>query len=560
MILPVLRFYVHRYRWLFGSVAALLGVLAILAQLPRGPGFDVVRNVVIAPSMLIFFGSIAAFANPEADLTAESSGYPRFLLRMPVRTLSLALWPMLASAAWATFVWLGFALGFARVLDPEFPIWWPVTAVVAIGLTFQAAIWMPVRYGPIRLLFCVVIPLAMVALALSATTSSWWHPAQVSAAFIALASAAAAFALIGVQRARVTAVPRRVPTESTAHRSLTSFSDPVAAQTWVDWRKQARFLPLITAAVLALFTLPLFFQTLNAPISLRPDSNPTEIYANPYQLSAYWCLIWVPIVVSAVVGFGALRSYMRGFGGQYDLFFSTRPLTTDQILKAKYRSITKSVGWTVVVVVGYALFWALFPAERRIDSLGRGTVVERMPLIVFLLQPAFFMVWVNALGLLLLCAVWSWRNYAVGVAADLTPLPSARGLYATIACASLGAIWTVLMTNSQNFVTETYPVAILAFLMVAAILKLGLSGYFASRVLTLRPDARMAITVNVTIWIAGSLLCVAVFVPFLLSLNIGEYFKAMLVPFGGPLLAMLLVPLARPIGARLAIETGRHRG
>jgi hypothetical protein len=358
-------------------------------------------------------------------------------------------------------------------------------------------------------------------------------------------------AILAVFRARTTTPELRAKVERPSRaRQLDSFKTPIEAQAWVDWRRHGRYLPIATAIMLAVLSVPLFFQK-----DLMQWSADGTVFVNPYQVSFAWCLVWVPFLVAGVTGVGALRSYIRGSNGVYDLFFATRPLSNDQMLAAKYRSATKAVLVTSLVGLGFALLWSLVPGERR--SLSDYQVVEVRPFLSFLLSDGPVLLWLEMTGLFLLSMIWSWRNLVVGFAADLTPVPSARGLYATVAVASAAGLFVAAET-SRVFVyaDRTELIAGLAALLI---LKLYFAARLSIRLNSHRHGMGIALLIHVGAWLTLAGIATVIAFPLFLYAGFGASLGLSTLALATAMSALLLVPLARPIGARVALDLGRSR-
>ena len=102
----VLDLMTHRFRWAFWGSAIYLLAAAAFAWIVKDRYSQFAPGFVLPPAFLALFVTMAAFSNPESDIASEASGYPAFLLRLPVRTSTLALAPVVGSILWTAGAWI----------------------------------------------------------------------------------------------------------------------------------------------------------------------------------------------------------------------------------------------------------------------------------------------------------------------------------------------------------------------------------------------------------------------------------------------------------------------
>lgn len=543
----VLQVFVHRFRRLYLLVAAYLAVMIAIALLPKGTLPELVTALLLPPFFLGFFGTVAAFANAESDLASETSGYPPFLLRLPVRTSVLALFPMLGVVIWSGLLWLGVAGLYMRPLGMQVAVWWPVTLVAALGVSFQAILWMPVRFGAFRLAFAILLPSVSFVFGMWASADGW-PPGQLAAIFSVEGLVAACIAVYGVQRARTTGAMRSTTREKVYRdraKVRPAFKSPFAAQVWLEWRKQGRLLPFITTMMLVLLSIPLFFQ----PYLYETDYN-GYIKVNPWLSSWIMALPWIPLLVATVLGMGASKSYLRSAEGRYHLYFATRPLSSADMIRAKYVSITLGVltSWGILLLI--VLGWLMFPAEDRTHSANTlAFALERQP-------PSFWSTTAGVIALLILC---TWRNQIVGAFVDFTSFPSIRGIYAT-AVTVVGGIFYALLMTSNGFYESARNAPVLAAIFGCLLaLKFGLSIWMGRRLVSVQPNESGRVRAALMMWPVWALVFGSIAWWFAHHVGKDFYAKAVMTGWTPVLGTLLLIPLVRPMAARLAVELGRHR-
>jgi hypothetical protein len=274
------------------------------------------------------------------------------------------------------------------------------------------------------------------------------------------------------------------------------------------------------------------------------------IKVNPWMISWLPSLPYIPLLVATILGMGAGRSYLRSPEGVYHLFFATRPLSSAALIRAKYKSISLGVGLSWIVVLLFVLLWLLFPADD-------GQRVA--PAVAFLFERTAIKSWLTGSGLVALLILWTWRNQIVGAFADFAPVPSIRGIYATVVATSGGTIFGLLMSN-ETFLRDGSNARILGAILGGLLaIKLGLAIWTARRLIATRPEELRHVTVSFVAWPLLGAIFAAIATSFANEMVPNVSPRALLTAPVPALVALLLVPLVRPLAARLAVEMGRHR-
>src|SRR5437762_10936040 len=129
------------------------GIPLILITWWWPPASAAVRMQIFAAALPLFFGLlyvIAAFAYPEADIMAAASGFPRYMLLLPVRTGELVFWPMLYGAATVALAWMAFARLILIPNGMQAPVGWLAAMFAALLACVQALSWSPVGLPYLR--------------------------------------------------------------------------------------------------------------------------------------------------------------------------------------------------------------------------------------------------------------------------------------------------------------------------------------------------------------------------------------------------------------------------
>lgn len=543
----ILGLMVHRFRRAYLIFAAMLVVFVGLGQLPQSWIPEWAAGLLCLPFALGLLLTVFGFVNVEADISSNASAYSPWLLRLPVKTRELAIWPILAASIWGFVAWIIFAKGYLIPRGVQAPIVWPGFSLAALALSFQAIMWRPVRYGNVRLVVALVVGTAV---SLFGLVSSLY---KVSESLITLISAlaivvGAAAAWWSVAIARTTPVGGAIEPISIArkHVQYRPFRSPFMAQVWLEWRRQGRLLPILTTFGLLALSLPLAFNR-----SLDPVYVNSFFKVNLWVESAYYYIPWVPLVFATIIGMGAHKSDMRAENGSFNLFYATKPLNSNSMVRAKLMSIAIGVAITALITVGVLLGWLLIPCIAP-----SGKTVSYLSLLT---QRFGRDEWIGITFYAALIICWCWRNEMVGAFTDYLPSRHYVSGYAflipfngsiVLAVQSIPGFW------SGDIGVIRMEIASGSLFLI----KLVASVFSAREYVRLRPTGLADIR-RILVWWLGIVLLVQGLNTWIIaqfSGNVTEiplYMKQPICLF----LTCLIVPITRPIYALSAIEKGRHR-
>lgn len=567
MGVSVLRLTTHRYR-LLSRVFAVY-ILLLLGSSLFGSGLSGAALVIVLngafPFVLIW--TMIAFVNPDADLIAPGSHYPSYLLRLPVKTRTLAVWPMLSGAVASAGLWAVFAGVFlSSIYQRTFPILWPSALIASMVFCLQGLMWRPFRNGTLRLVLILGIPLPLLVTAMILSTNGFGQlPLALCLGLIGGVAAMYAWSSVSLARTASSglgrsgrqelALPKRrqEPKALPVARPRTlrkPFQTPFDAQIWMEWRVQGRLVPILTTVVMVLATPPIFFSGgLLAPAALVPG-----LMLSPYILAVWPALPLVPVVMATVVGMGARRSNMRNSEGAYHLFYATRPLSSNDIVRAKAWafSLGSAVAWGITGVT--MLSWLLMPAQimspdgRLVDGMGLSLALSNLPISMA----------ITMCMVVTLCMWLTWRNQLVGAFVDYMTSRWTIIAYSAwvLTVSSIFFSWmSVDSPTPWQRVDYFTLIPTLAFLLL---LKLMVSAYFTAGIVSMRPGELGSLAKQWGRWAIGSSL-LGVFLWELFN-RISDATSAWYASMAAmSLLAAFLFPLARPLLARYALEKGRHR-
>jgi len=548
----VLGLMLHRYRKLYIAFPAYLLLLIAVARLPKERLPEALAGILCLPFALGLLATVFGFINAEADITAPASACSPWLLRMPVRTTTLALWPIAAAALWASGSWILFSSFYLHPRGVDGPIWWPASMFAALALNLQAILWAPVRRGGVRLVVAITMTMAIGTFGLVAMATGWTAE-RVSEIYLAVAFVSALCALNGVSRARTSPSPRlgRSAESSSAtgevlirHRGK-PFRSPKSAQFWLEWRRQGRLLPIITAFGLLAMSLPLFWSRDMAYF----DGNKT-IRVNIWMITALSVVPWIPLLFATVIGMGARPSDVRGSDGVYHLYHATRPLSATDLYRAKIRSITVGVLLSAALTMAVMLVWLWLPALYNDNS--------SVPFARILFGSFHSREWAVLTGITVTLIAWTWRNQVVGAFVDYLPSRKWATSYPYFV-AFTGAMLFALFGLEPAYHlgnSTVLPMAILCGILVAV--KMSLAMWFSLKLIRARPNFKVELVRAFIYWvIAAAIAATAMgWIVFELPPSAFPGYFQDPVP---ELIGVLLVPIARPFAARMALEYGRHR-
>jgi hypothetical protein len=349
-------------------------------------------GVALVPLSATFFYLLAAFSfGLTGDLAARQSIYPARMFALPITTRALAGWPMLFGSAVMASLWLGTA-SFARVpWHLHLPFIWPaLLGAVSLAWT-QALTWMPYGLPGLRVLVVVLWLAALDAVVLLAIHFQASESLMVAilAPQLPLAYLTARFALA---RARGGDLPDW--RELFAHRRLlggvvdhrrTSFASALRAQTWFEWRRQGRTLPVLVAMLLP-FELAFLYLVRQDP--------PTLVF------ETLFLILLTPPFMAAVAATTVGRSNPdAGDFPSLTPYVATRPLSSAELIAAKL----KMAIWSTLAA--WLLVFALLPLGLSVSGTWP-MVIDRVDRLAGVFGPPRAIVILLLVGLALILFTW----------------------------------------------------------------------------------------------------------------------------------------------------------
>jgi hypothetical protein len=454
---------------------SLLGayLLALIAVANFVPAAYFSQISVFMSAMFFGFGLLylmGVFTYPDADVAATVSGYPPYLLTLPVRTRDLVFWPMLYGTITVAAGWIVLAEWVVLPRGGIVGIWWPAAMLAAILACLQAIFWSPVGLPYMRLVLSLaVIPLLMT---IGFTAGQNGTPAAaLTAFFLCIVPVAYAIAYNGVARARrgdspeYAWFPERAPHpevvevvdgQKAALRTWKPFKTGSVAQLWVEWKRNGIIFPLMTIGVCLLYTIPVFLVKETAPLSPHaewaqsfaagrngPLPNPglggveLNVWVKTYLLS----FLMMTVFFGSIIGGGLRKGDTRKKDLSLHLFLATRPMTDLEMvwIKLKAAAMSSLAAWGVMTL--FIILWLMAPGKEG----GRTA-------------PFLLLAWeyVTPEGILLfaLCLfglfAWTWRNQVVTLFVDL----SGRAWLVTGYPIFMFIVMTAAVINGTKYISE----------------------------------------------------------------------------------------------------------
>ena len=420
----------RRYRF-FGLAFLTYGVVvALMVPWAVRGHFQAVALAGSIGLVMANFITIALFANPDADIVGRNSGYPPYLLTLPVRTRELVLWPMLYCIVTVELSWAAIGLLILKPLGVQLPLWWPALILAALAACILAVYWLPLGLPYLRLgLLILVIGLVCGLGIWGAYTLA---PGALVSIFLGVVALAYTVAVSGVASARQGVTPDwtvRKERVGTAARPQKPFASPHQAQFWYEWRRNGILLPLVVGGILLVVYLCLLNSHDRAPLDIFHPLVPSEVEVKGVggiqvsigtKLRAIICLGLTPIL-SMALGCGVWRPDNRKPDHSLNPFYAARPLSSTALVFAKFKMAACSTlaTWGIVLMFEALLLSQSAQDGPRVAPLGllllRYVTLKSGLLIVLSLMAALVLTWksqVNGLFVDLAGRLWIANTYA----------------------------------------------------------------------------------------------------------------------------------------------------
>ena len=472
-----------------------------------------------------------------------SSNYPRYMLTLPARTFTLVFWPFVYSTTIVSLLWVVIAALVYNTSGFAVPLFVPALGCAAIMAWLQVASWTPISSEWIRLIVTLVwlsilTALPVYVLTLPERPLAWLGPlfvAYIAAAF-PLGAAAVASERRG-DRWRVWPQRLRLPMigfPRVNRRPRPSFRSPAAAQLWYEWNCHGWNVPGYVGIVALLIWGMLLVVGGHNTLWLPP---------------VLGLLLGLPVVLAGAVGPGLAQ--FKPFwikNNAVMTFVAIRPLTSGQIVFAKFMMAAASALLTWVIWLILSLIWLLLSGKlKEVMALARDFLGR---------HPGHRWLLIVTLGAVVLFT-FTWKQMTDGFAVVLSGrrwigLASTWIFLAGIVILTSAGLWAVNHPELLSWLL----VLISTCLVWGAVIKGATAIAAFQSVLRRRLMTWRAVIGVLALWLI--LTGCTVGLVALLSLPM----PAPSVPVSWPVLLLgigLFVPLVRFPLATLAVEWNRHR-
>lgn len=385
------------------------------------------EKMPVLPTLIFFVGFVitgfyllAVFLHSDSDVATPGSTYPTHYFTLPVKTSELVLWPVLSGIAIVggiTFL-VSFAIDKAHY---DFNFVGATFVMVTLLTTMQAVFWFPVGIPYSKLVLSVSVITGLFFLGIA--PSVWkievalQHKlylavimASIAATWVGVAKARTGRSVIGAIRPNFSLIKSKVRSKA--------FPSPFQAQVWYEWRQQGKILPYIALTFIVIFLGVSLTNDTLSPLGYMYDQvTGTAPMASTF-LSVYYPMILVLVgVFSWVVGFGMKRTEVKRNDGSFHLFFSTRPLSDENLVWAKFVVVAKScaITWGLLLLSTLPLLAgpsAVYSREGTLTS--PGSLIGILPNFI---TPQLAL---NALSIAVILYFFSCRNFIIGFWTELS--------------------------------------------------------------------------------------------------------------------------------------------
>lgn len=395
------------------TAAVLLYVtaLAAAAHAPAGMAARVAIFSCASPLALAALFLLAGYAFPEADLLARRSGFPSWMLTLPVPTRSLIFWPMLGGAVAAALCWIVPAALVLRPLGLAVPLGWPAALLAAMLAFLQTLLWTPFGLPYARVGTALVLIPTLVTLVVNAAVNGT-SPTSLSLVCLSMLLGAYGAAVAGVARARCGEMPVWEWRASRRTRNIgrLAFTSPRCAQHWFECRTGGTVLPFAVGIVGVLVSLPLIWVRELTPLTAPAGSPLAAIQVNLWLKLQQGSLFFPPLL-AAILGCGRRGYDARRKEFTIHPFLATRPLPSRDFVIARCLAALRSTlaAWGVLLL--FVTLWLILPARQ--DG-------KTAPLLLVLWRESTWQTAVTHALLLAILVLWTWKSQVQGLFADLS--------------------------------------------------------------------------------------------------------------------------------------------
>jgi|GEM_PF-3708104 len=348
-----------RTRWMLAGFAA-VALFAPLAHkaFPLYP--ELITMAGLGASVILLVLLISQFNYAGADVSARESAFPKSMMTLPLRSVTLVGWPMLyGSMACALLFLLMMYILLPRHLFAQIP-YWAMLASAGFCAWLQVVSWAPFWWQMTRVIaaiICLTIIIFLGIIAHATGIPDW----LILLPYVGMLAMAFIVGSKGVARARRGdgvkspwsngAIPK--PVRPVALRL--TFRSASAALLWVEIRRNLIFTPFISLmAPVLIFVLCVFHPGKPSSIYLYGKMiSSTMVIVAIFIGSPLWCSL---IVNGTLAKFDTWLPHIT-----VPNFLAVRPVTDSRIVAAKIKNVAIAMAVTWLATYLLLILWALLP-------------------------------------------------------------------------------------------------------------------------------------------------------------------------------------------------------
>lgn len=326
--------------------------------------------LLIFPMLGSLVWVLNVFTNTEGDAKRGFTGMPPRLFALPLRTEYLVGCLAGLGVCFLVLTYLAWAGAIQWVTGFALPLRWPLLALAAVMVCFQAVVWGLASFPWIRILVIVggaVGALVLTAVMIEANVSERTRQLTWTAILGGLVPTAVVGAWLGVSAERSggwQAWDRLIPllraVRDALPRRTRDFVSADTAQFWFEWRRRGLFLSIG-------LTLSIAGAAILFPVVAMLDSNA----ALPWR--SVFSTLFYPLLLSGLAGLGIARSEFWSKEVQMQPFQALRPISDSSLFAAKLcvAGVVTVLGWLMAVPLVYlVLSWSRWHELWRLDEAG----------------------------------------------------------------------------------------------------------------------------------------------------------------------------------------------
>ncbi len=356
----------HRQSFIAAIVIFLItaAVCPIVFSQARGPSLAILAATSAMPLSVVFGLALNSLLVVE-ETGNFSSGYNKAMLTLPVRSRTLAIWPMVYGSLTAALLWLAAAFLVYWPLGFRPPLALPALGLAAFMACVQAIAWLPLAKGWLRelVILAILFALASLPIGLFVTVEDSRNLIGTLLAGYILAAFAVGYRAVASNRCGAV-WPLWPSLHRTAGRATRGrpvharrpFTSPAQAQFWYEWNCHGWIYPAYMGIV--------YFLCMGLMV-WRGALTGLFLFGWVFSL-----LMSLPVFMAGATGptLGRTRPVWIKDSGSIT-FLATRPVSSSGLVAPKFLMAFVSVLLSWIIVLIGTTFWIL--VSGNLDNAGK---------------------------------------------------------------------------------------------------------------------------------------------------------------------------------------------